>query len=160
MTGNCSWVYPKEILTQIHKGTVPEFSPSIVCVGGEWETIWVPITGEKGTSENRIYRDKHYATGRNNLEADIWIDLKNSVGLPGSPVFKNLPYSKGHEFDPLVQEDLTCCAATKSMHHNYQAHMLQVLKSAHLEPVLLNKEATSVRSLNTVKKIQYSKIYK
>lgn len=34
------------------------------------------------TSEKQDIQDKHYATGRNNLEADIWIDLKNSVGLP------------------------------------------------------------------------------
>ena len=53
----------------------------------------------------------------------------------------------------LVREDPTCCGATKPMchnywawtlelaSHNYWAHVPQLLKSAHLEPVLRNKRS-------------------
>ena len=41
----------------------------------------------------------------------------------------------------LVQEDPTCRGATKPVHHNYWAHMPQLLKPAHLEPVLHNKRS-------------------
>ena len=56
----------------------------------------------------------------------------------------------------LVQGDPTCCGATKPVHHNYWAcalepashnywaHVPQLLKPVHLEPVLRNK--TSHRS--------------
>ena len=52
----------------------------------------------------------------------------------------------------LVQEDPTCCGATKPVRHNYWAcaleptihnywaHVLQLLKPAHLEPVLRNEK--------------------
>ena len=57
------------------------------------------------------------------------------------------------QVQPLVQGDPTCRGATKSVHHNYWAcaleprshnywaHMLQLLKPAHLEPVLWNKSS-------------------
>ena len=35
----------------------------------------------------------------------------------------------------LVQEDPTCCIATKTMHHNHRACKLQLLKPTSLEPV-------------------------
>ena len=53
----------------------------------------------------------------------------------------------------LVREDPTCRGATKPVHHsywacalepvshNYWAHVLQLLKPAHLEPVLCNKRS-------------------
>ena len=41
----------------------------------------------------------------------------------------------------LVWEDPSCHGATKPVHHNYQAHVLQLLKPAHLEPVLHNKRS-------------------
>ena len=41
----------------------------------------------------------------------------------------------------LVWEDPTCRRATKPVHHNYWAHVLQLLKPAHLEPVLCNKRS-------------------
>ena len=40
-----------------------------------------------------------------------------------------------------VQEDPTCGGATKPKSHNYWAHTLQLLKPAHLEPVLRNKRS-------------------
>ena len=40
----------------------------------------------------------------------------------------------------LAGEDPTCCAATKSMHHNYWANALE---STHLEPVLCDKRIHS-----------------
>ena len=41
----------------------------------------------------------------------------------------------------LVQEDPTCCGATKPLHHNYWAHVPQLLKPMRLEPVLHNKRS-------------------
>ena len=40
----------------------------------------------------------------------------------------------------LVREDPTCRGATKSVRHNYQAHVPQVLKPAHLELHALQQE--------------------
>ena len=39
----------------------------------------------------------------------------------------------------LVREDPTCRGATKPVRHNYLAHVPQLLKPVHLEPVLRNK---------------------
>ena len=41
----------------------------------------------------------------------------------------------------LVQEDPTCHGATKPTCHNYWAHVPQLLKSTHLDPVLRNKRS-------------------
>ena len=41
----------------------------------------------------------------------------------------------------LVQENPTYHRATKSVHHNYWALVLQLLKPTHLEPVLHNKRS-------------------
>ena len=42
----------------------------------------------------------------------------------------NLPM-QGTQVQSLVQEDLTCCEATKHVHHNYRAHEPQLLKPVH-----------------------------
>ena len=59
---------------------------------------------------------------------------------------------QGTQVRALVREDPTCCIATKPVchnywactlepdSHNYRARMPQLLKPAHLEPVLRNKE--------------------
>ena len=81
---------------------------------------------------------------------------------------------QGTRVRSLGREDLTCCRATKPVHHNYwacalePAHhnywslhalepvshnywagVLQLLKPGHLEPVLRNKRATARRNLCT-----------
>ena len=48
----------------------------------------------------------------------------------------------------LVQEDPTYCGANKFMHHNYWAHVSQLLKPERLEPVLHITEASARRSLH------------
>ena len=48
---------------------------------------------------------------------------------------------QGTRVQPLVQEDPTCRGATKPVHHNYWAHVLQLLKPVRLEPVLRNKRS-------------------
>ena len=48
---------------------------------------------------------------------------------------------QGTRVRALVREDATCCGATKPLHHNYGAHVLQLLKPTRLEPVLLNKRS-------------------
>ena len=60
---------------------------------------------------------------------------------------------QGTQVRALVQEDPTCCGATKpmrhnywaytleSMSHNYWARMLQLLKPVCLDPVLHNKRS-------------------
>ena len=61
--------------------------------------------------------------------------------FPSSSVDKNLPASAGAQARSLVQEDSTCCRATKPVHHKYWAHTLQLLKPVHLEPVLHNERS-------------------
>ena len=41
----------------------------------------------------------------------------------------------------LGQENPTCRGATKPVHHNYWAHVPQLLKTMHLDPVLCNKRS-------------------
>ena len=48
---------------------------------------------------------------------------------------------QGTRVHPLVREDPTCHGATKPVRHNYWACVLQLLKPAHLEPVLRNKRS-------------------
>ena len=48
---------------------------------------------------------------------------------------------QGTRVRALVQEDPTCCRATKPVCHNYWALMPQLLKPAHLEPVLCDKRS-------------------
>ena len=73
--------------------------------------------------------------------------------FPGGTVVKNPPAKAGTWVWALVREDPTCCGATKPMchnywactlqpmSHNYWAHVPQLLKPAHLEPVLCNKRS-------------------
>ena len=73
--------------------------------------------------------------------------------FPGGAVVKNPPANAGDMVRALVREDPTCRGATKPMHHNYWAcalepashnywaHVPQLLKPAHLEPVLHNKRS-------------------
>ena len=49
--------------------------------------------------------------------------------------------TQGTRVQALVQEDPTCCGATKPMRHNYWARVPQLLKPVHLEPVLRNKRS-------------------
>ena len=48
---------------------------------------------------------------------------------------------QGTRVRALFQEDATCRGATKPVHHNYWAWVPQLLKPAHLEPVLRNKRS-------------------
>ena len=54
---------------------------------------------------------------------------------------------QGTRVQALVREDPSYCRATKPVCHNYRACVPQLLKPAHLEPVLRNK-----RSLHTAMK--------
>ena len=71
---------------------------------------------------------------------------------------------QGTRVRALVQEDPTCCRATKPVRHNYWACALkparhnywarapQLLRHTHLEPVLRNKKGTAMRSPRTATK--------
>ena len=59
---------------------------------------------------------------------------------------------QGTQVRALAREYPTCRRATKPVHHNYWAHMPQLLKPVHLEPVLRNKRSHPVRSLCTATK--------
>ena len=48
---------------------------------------------------------------------------------------------QGTRVQSLVREESTCCTATKPMHHNFWAQEPQILKPAHLDPVLQNKRS-------------------
>ena len=73
--------------------------------------------------------------------------------FPGGTVVKNPPTSAGDAGLILVQEDPTCHGTTKPVRHNcwacaleptshnYWAHAPQLLKPAHLEPMLHNKRS-------------------
>ena len=60
--------------------------------------------------------------------------------FPGRAV-DNPPAIAGGTDSIPVREDPTCCGATKPVCHNYWAHVPQLLKPTHLEPVLLNKRS-------------------
>ena len=72
------------------------------------------------------------------------ISLKNELGWGASLVAQwlriQLPM-QGTRVRALVREGPTCRGATKPMHHNYRAHVPQLLKPTHLEPVLHNKRS-------------------
>ena len=57
----------------------------------------------------------------------------------GGPVAKNMPM-QGTWVRSLVQGDFTCRGASNPMRCNYGAHLLQLLKSIHLQPVHSNEE--------------------
>ena len=59
---------------------------------------------------------------------------------------------QGTQVRALVQEDPACRGATKLVCHNYWAHVPQLLKPMHLEPMLCNREATAMRSPHTASK--------
>ena len=75
------------------------------------------------------------------------------LGYPAGPVVKNSPCNAGDAGQSLVREDPTCHGATKPMHHNYRAyileptghnywaHVLQVQSPYALNPVLCNKRS-------------------
>ena len=48
---------------------------------------------------------------------------------------------QGTRVRALVWEDPTCHGATKPVHHNYWAHVPQLLKPVYLEPTLCNKRS-------------------
>ena len=58
----------------------------------------------------------------------------------GTVVWIRLPM-QGTWVRALVREDPTCHGATKPVRHNYWAHVPQLLKPVHLEPVLHNKRS-------------------
>ena len=57
----------------------------------------------------------------------------------------------------LVQEDSTCCRATKPMRRNYWAHVSQLLKPRHLQPVSAARDAVTMRSLCAAMRTQGNK---
>ena len=59
----------------------------------------------------------------------------------GGTVDKNLPAHARDTGSIPVQEDPTWLGATKPVHHNYWAWMLQLLKLEHLEPVCHSKRS-------------------
>ena len=64
-------------------------------------------------------------------------------GFPDGAVVKNLPANAGTRVRSLVWENSTCHRATKPVNYSYWARELQLLKPAHLEPVLCNKRLHS-----------------
>ena len=82
--------------------------------------------------------------------------------FPGGTVVKYPPASVGTWVQALVREDRHAteqlshnywACALEPMSHNYWACVSQLLKAAHLEPVLRNKKpATATRSLRTAAK--------
>ena len=58
----------------------------------------------------------------------------------------NLPANTGTWVQSLFLEDATCRGATRSVCRNYGAHVLPLLKPAHLEPVLSGERSHCVRS--------------
>ena len=96
---------------------------------------------EEGTNEN--YKNNQKTFNKMEISRDF----------PGGTVVKNPPANAGDMGSSLIQEDPTCCGATKPVHHNYWACALepashnywacmpQLLKPAHLEPMLRNKRS-------------------
>ena len=63
---------------------------------------------------------------------------------------------QGTEVCSLVWEDPTCWGATRPSSHNNWAHGLQLLKPAHLQPMLHKREATALTSLCTMMRSPHS----
>ena len=91
--------------------------------------------------------------------AAAWKDKDG--GFPGGSMVKNLPPVQKTQVWSLVQEDPTCCTATKPMRHNYWAcalelgdsncwtYALLLLKPMHPWACVLQQEATAMGSLHT-----------
>ena len=65
---------------------------------------------------------------------------QNGTSLVAQWLRTHLPM-QGTQVRSLVWEDPTCRGATKPESHNYWARVLQLLKAAHLEPMLHNKRS-------------------
>ena len=103
----------------------------------------------------------------NSQQLGEWVlhDLKRIQGasLMAQWLRIRLPM-QGTRVQALIREDPTCRRATKPVRHNYRAcalepashnywaHVPQLLKPPHLEPVLPTREATAMRSLRTTTK--------
>ena len=67
----------------------------------------------QGATNNNYFNEESLSTsGKHRLKA------YNISGLPRGLVVKNLLEIQGTWVQFLVQEDPTCCTATKPMHHN------------------------------------------
>ena len=59
---------------------------------------------------------------------------------------------QGTRVQSLIQEDSTCCRATKPLYHHHWARALPLLSFMCLQPGLHKREATAIRSLCTAMK--------
>ena len=119
-------IYTISLKKYIHYSAIKEWNNAIFCnMDGptDYHTKW-----SKSHRERQIPYDTTYMW---NLKYDTGTSLVGQwlgVHLPG----------QGTRVWALVQEDHTCHRATGPVHHNYWAHVLQLLKPARLEPVLCN----------------------
>ena len=104
---------------------------------GQLDESCCPPLGQ-GTSEpkrfwrhKKIIRSGHAEAQGWKYEGASWVVqwLRIRLSMQGTRVWA------------LVREDPTCHGATKPVHHNYWARVPQLLKPAHLEPVLRNKRS-------------------
>ena len=88
----------------------------------------VPALKRLTVQRKRDREDTHERTSplRTSLVAQWW---RIRLPMPGTRV------------RALVREDPTYRGTTKPVRHNYWAHVPQLLKTAHLEPVLRNKRS-------------------
>ena len=59
------------------------------------------------------------------INEEIKTEKKYLEGSLGGSVVKNLPSNAGDTVQSLIQEDRTCCGATKPVCHNYWACVLE-----------------------------------
>ena len=82
-----------------------------------------------------------------NVNSDSYFSFKAKNNIGASLVVKNLPANERTWVQSLIWEDPTWCGATKPVHHNYWAYVLQLLKPVHPRAPAPQQEATAMRRL-------------
>ena len=118
---------------------------SISCIAGgfftHWAT-WVALWNIDSSLKN-IWTQYHKSTIFQFWKNKWWKTVHIKVGYQASLVVQQLRIClamQGTLAWSLIREDPTCHRATKPMCHDYWAHVLQLLKPEHLEPMLCNEK--------------------
>ena len=145
-------MYPRETLAYVQEVTRKRiFIAALFTIAKTWKQ---PKCSSVESNMNKlVYSHNELLYSSQNQWIIVIHNINKFWDFPGGAVVKNPPANAGTWVWSLVWEDPTCHGANKPVCHNYWActlqpvhrncwaHMLQLLKPAHLEPVLRNKRS-------------------